>query len=58
MSEKLQYLGSLESTFGDKPLVKSALEALYVAIVRFWVDAVKYYRTSISSERASDPQTQ
>ena len=44
MSEEMAYVEVLEKTFKDAPLVVSVIEALYVAILKFWVKAVKYYR--------------
>ena len=34
----------LASSFEESPMVIDAAEALYVAIIKFWVAAVKYYR--------------
>ncbi|KAF8062294.1 hypothetical protein FPV67DRAFT_1421882 [Lyophyllum atratum] len=44
MAQEMEYVKGLEDTFSDTPLVVSVIEALYVAIIDFWVKAVKYYR--------------
>ncbi|KAG6804850.1 hypothetical protein H0H93_006536, partial [Arthromyces matolae] len=44
MSDEMSYVKLLEETFKGAPLVISVIEALYIAILDFWVKAVKYYR--------------
>ncbi|KAG6811947.1 hypothetical protein H0H92_005111 [Tricholoma furcatifolium] len=44
MSEEMAYIKILEETFSNAPLVVAVIEALYIAILDFWVKAVKYYR--------------
>ncbi|CCX34592.1 Similar to WD domain-containing protein [Ajellomyces dermatitidis ATCC 18188]; acc. no. EGE77513 [Pyronema omphalodes CBS 100304] len=45
IEDRLQYISSLDTTFKDKQLVKSALVSVYTAIVDFWFFAVKHYRS-------------
>ncbi|KAG6855360.1 hypothetical protein H0H87_004372 [Tephrocybe sp. NHM501043] len=44
MTKEIELLALEEETFSTSPLVLSVLEALYCAILEFWVKAVKYYR--------------
>ncbi|KAG6841042.1 hypothetical protein C0991_002350 [Blastosporella zonata] len=44
MADEMEYVKLLETTFKDVHLVVSVIESLYVAILDFWVKAVKYYR--------------
>ncbi|KAG6917119.1 hypothetical protein DXG01_003785 [Tephrocybe rancida] len=54
MAEEMEYVKLLEMNFKDTPLVVSVIESLYVAILDFWVKAVKYYRPKPSKRaRAS-----
>ena len=43
-SEKMPQFTILADTFGESALVIDSVEALYVAIIRFWVGATKHYR--------------
>ena len=43
-SEKMPQFTILADTFGESALVIDSVEALYVAIIRFWVGAAKFYR--------------
>jgi len=47
MAEEMEYVKTLEATFSDAPMVVSVIEA-YVAIIDFWVKAVKHYRPKVS----------
>jgi hypothetical protein len=49
IDDRLQYISSLDTTFKDKQLVKSALVSIYTAIVEFWFFAVKHYRYKFKS---------
>ena len=44
MSHQMEYVETVEHTFGKSPLVARIIEKLYIAILDFWVSAVKYYR--------------
>ncbi|KAL9609661.1 MAG: hypothetical protein Q9167_005591 [Letrouitia subvulpina] len=44
ISEKMPQFEILSNTFEESPTVIDAVEALYTAIIKFWVAAVKYYR--------------
>ena len=44
ISEKMPQFTILADTFGESALVIDSVEALYVAIIRFWVGAAKFYR--------------
>ncbi|GLB39257.1 hypothetical protein LshimejAT787_0604190 [Lyophyllum shimeji] len=48
MAQEMEYVKTLEVAFNDAPLVMSVVEALYVAIIDFWVKAVKHYRPKVS----------
>ncbi|KAG6862037.1 hypothetical protein C0995_008225 [Termitomyces sp. Mi166 len=52
MAEEIGYIALQENTFTTSPLVQSVIEALYVAILGFWVEAVKYYRSRLGGFRA------
>ena len=43
-SEKMPQFKVLADTFGDSALVIDSVEALYVAIIKFWASAAKFYR--------------
>ena len=43
-SEKMPQFEILANTFADSALVIDSVEALYVAIIKFWVSAAKFYR--------------
>lgn len=43
-SEKMPQFTILADSFGDSALVIDSVEALYVAIIKFWVAAAKFYR--------------
>lgn len=43
-SEKMPQFKILADTFGHSALVLASVESLYVAIIRFWVSAAKFYR--------------
>ncbi|KAL9041699.1 MAG: hypothetical protein Q9214_004018 [Letrouitia sp. 1 TL-2023] len=44
ISEKMPQFEIIANTFEDSSMVIDAVEALYIAIIKFWVAAVKYYR--------------
>ncbi|KAG6860965.1 hypothetical protein C0995_005331 [Termitomyces sp. Mi166 len=52
MAEEVGHIRIQENTFSASPLVQSVVEALYVAILKFWVEAVKYYRLRLGGLRA------
>ncbi|KAG6905890.1 hypothetical protein DXG01_017097, partial [Tephrocybe rancida] len=51
MADEMEYVKLLETTFRDAPLVNTVVESLYVAVLEFWVKAVKYNRPK-ASQRA------
>ncbi|KAG6908660.1 hypothetical protein DXG01_003754 [Tephrocybe rancida] len=51
MAGEMEYVALLETTFSAAPLVVTVIESLYVAVLNFWVKAVKYYRPK-PSQRA------
>ncbi|KAG6815141.1 hypothetical protein H0H87_004715 [Tephrocybe sp. NHM501043] len=53
MTKEIELLALEEETFSTSPLVLSVLEALYCAILEFWVEAVKYYRKRLSTPSSS-----
>ena len=43
-SEKMPQFNVLANTFADSAMVIDSVEALYVAIIKFWASAAKFYR--------------
>ncbi|KAG6915252.1 hypothetical protein DXG01_012467 [Tephrocybe rancida] len=52
MADEIGQIRLQEATFPHKPLVQPVVEALYGAIIDFWMDAVKYYRSRQSGLRS------
>ncbi|KAG6852837.1 hypothetical protein C0991_008676 [Blastosporella zonata] len=52
MADDIGYIRLQENTFEHSTVVQSAVEALYGAMLKFWVEAVKYYRSKQSGFRA------
>ncbi|KAG5729444.1 hypothetical protein E4T56_gene6206 [Termitomyces sp. T112] len=52
MAEEVGHICLQEDTFARSPLIQSVVEALYTAILQFWVEAVKYYRSRLGGPRA------
>ncbi|KAG6863540.1 hypothetical protein C0991_005217 [Blastosporella zonata] len=48
MADDIGYIRLQEITFEHLTVVQSAVEALYGAMLKFWVEAVKYYRSKQS----------
>jgi len=44
MAQEMDYVKTVEETFRNSPLVVPVIDGLYIAIIDFWVKAVKYYR--------------
>ncbi|KAG6906020.1 hypothetical protein DXG01_016275, partial [Tephrocybe rancida] len=55
MADEVEYVKILETTFRDAPLVNTVVESLYVAVLEFWVKAVKYYRPKASQRARALP---
>ncbi|KAG6914858.1 hypothetical protein DXG01_014918 [Tephrocybe rancida] len=52
MADEIGQIRLQEATFTQSPLVLPVVEALYSAIIDFWIDAVKYYRSKQSGLRS------
>ncbi|KAG6914134.1 hypothetical protein DXG01_002274 [Tephrocybe rancida] len=52
MADEIGQIRLQETSFACSPLVQPVVEALYGAIIDFWVDAVKYYRSRQSGLRS------
>ncbi|KAG6914859.1 hypothetical protein DXG01_014919, partial [Tephrocybe rancida] len=52
MADEIGQIRLQEDTFAQSPLMPPIVEALYSAIIDFWVDAVKYYRSKQSGLRS------
>ncbi|KAG6906687.1 hypothetical protein DXG01_012579 [Tephrocybe rancida] len=52
MADEVALFSLQETTFSTSPLVQSVVEALYCAILDFWAEALKYYRSRLGGPLA------
>lgn len=55
IAEEIRHLALVEDTFVESEIVGTAIEAVYIAIIKFWVKAIDYYTDKISTSEAGVP---